>query len=183
MKTTILLGLMGLALAAARLYARPHELRIPLHDGKLELADLSAAACEGIHLPPVEFGSGSINLRGWEGSLFLAAIEHCLRRRIAHQRFRRCVGFLRRSRQASALGRTIEADPACVCGRGEPRSDVRSDESIWSVSPAARRCSEKSRRADSRSGLQCRHGSPDGHHAGRTWLAGRVFLLPGRSGD
>jgi hypothetical protein len=74
MKTGILLGLIGFALTAAPVLANRHELRIPLHDGKLELADLSAAACEGIHLPPVEVG-GSINLRTWRGSFFLAALN------------------------------------------------------------------------------------------------------------
>jgi len=75
MKMGIVLGLTALLWAAGPASASPHEVRVPLHDGKLDWADLSAAACEGIHLPPWQLGHGAISLRGWKGSLFLAALD------------------------------------------------------------------------------------------------------------
>ncbi len=75
MKVTILLGVLGIFSASVPALASPHEIRLPLHDGRLALSDLAAAACEGVHLPAWHAGRGQIDLNGWRGSLFLQALN------------------------------------------------------------------------------------------------------------
>jgi len=75
MKNGILLGIVGSMWMCGVASAAPHDIRVPLHDGKLQWADLAAAACKGVHLPPCHPGNGAISLRGWRGSLFLAALN------------------------------------------------------------------------------------------------------------
>ena len=57
--------------------AKPHEMRIPLHDGKMHLADLSKALCREIHVPGMKLG-GEVDVRGLTGSLFVTAINASL---------------------------------------------------------------------------------------------------------
>lgn len=75
MKLGIICGFLGLLTVGAPAIASPHELRLPLDDGRLDWADLSAAACEGIHLPSWHVGRGQISLKGWRGSLVLQALN------------------------------------------------------------------------------------------------------------
>src|SRR5258708_1351367 len=58
--------------------AAPHEVRVPLHDGKLSLADLSAKLLREIHVPTSHLPAGQINLRGVGGSLFIQAMNRSL---------------------------------------------------------------------------------------------------------
>src|SRR2546421_74282 len=46
-------ALLALICWAAPAHADPHELRIPLHDGKVNVADMSPTLCRELHLPPV----------------------------------------------------------------------------------------------------------------------------------
>ncbi len=64
--------------AALPAQAKPHDARIPLHEGKLHVADLTAAACREIHLPAWQLDAGEINLNGWRGSLFVEAVNASL---------------------------------------------------------------------------------------------------------
>jgi alpha-beta hydrolase superfamily lysophospholipase len=75
MKSRILVVLIGMLALAAPAMADPHELRVPLHDGKLRWADLSATVCQQIHLPRWQIGTGEVSVEGWSGSLFLAALN------------------------------------------------------------------------------------------------------------
>ncbi len=55
-------------------FAAPHDVRIPLQDGKLCVADLMAE----VHVPSLGLGGKEIDLNGWRGSLFLAAMNASL---------------------------------------------------------------------------------------------------------
>lgn len=55
--------------------AAPHDLRIPLHDGRLDWTDLAAVASQGVHLPPFYGGKDEIDLRGWRGAVVLSALN------------------------------------------------------------------------------------------------------------
>lgn len=58
--------------------AVPHEARIPLHNGKLRMADLSAAMLDELHLPTTHLPPGEINLQKLGGSLFVKAVNTSL---------------------------------------------------------------------------------------------------------
>ncbi len=63
--------------AAAGASAAPHEVRVPLRDGRLAMADLIA----GVRLPaPVaaRLPGGTVDLRGFGSSLFVAALDRAL---------------------------------------------------------------------------------------------------------
>jgi triacylglycerol esterase/lipase EstA (alpha/beta hydrolase family) len=75
MKTSVFLAVVGLLWASQLAAAAQHEIRVPLQNGKLELSDLSAVACQGVHLPAWHFGEGEINLQSWRGTVFLAALN------------------------------------------------------------------------------------------------------------
>ena len=73
------------AIAAAVLFmsttvasASPHEARIPLHDGKFRVADLSAELLEDLHLPTTHLPAGEIDVRSFAGSLFVDAMNRSL---------------------------------------------------------------------------------------------------------
>ncbi|MDB5330089.1 MAG: Alpha/beta hydrolase family protein [Phycisphaerales bacterium] len=70
--------LVGWMACAAPALAAPHEVKLPLRDGKLHVADLSAAVCREVHLPAFEIGSGDIDLSGLRGSLFVHAMNAAL---------------------------------------------------------------------------------------------------------
>ena len=71
--------LVMLFMAAGPVVAAPREARVPLRDGKLRTADLSAAICRELRLPAsCAFDCGSVNLRGLRGSLFIAALNESL---------------------------------------------------------------------------------------------------------
>ena len=73
----LILPLLGL-LFAAPARAVTHEVRIPLHDGRLEVADLTAAMCRDVHLPALHLHAGAIDLNGWRGSLAIEGINAAL---------------------------------------------------------------------------------------------------------
>jgi len=68
----------GFSLLASSALAAPHEARVPLHDGRLRLADLSAQLLEEAHLPTTHLPPGEISLRGIGGSLFVEAMNRSL---------------------------------------------------------------------------------------------------------
>jgi pimeloyl-ACP methyl ester carboxylesterase len=70
--------LLSLLLCAAPAIATPREARVPLHDGKLRTADLSAALCRELHLPDCSFSVGEINMSGLRASVFVAALNESL---------------------------------------------------------------------------------------------------------
>lgn len=54
------------------------ELRVPLHDGRLRTADLSAALCRELHLPECKPNVGEMDLRGAVGSQFVQSMNLAL---------------------------------------------------------------------------------------------------------
>ncbi|MDB5290000.1 MAG: lysophospholipase [Phycisphaerales bacterium] len=70
--------LIGWLACATPVLAAPHEVKLPLREGKLHVADLSAAVCREAHLPAFEIGSGEIDLSGLRGSLFVHAMNAAL---------------------------------------------------------------------------------------------------------
>lgn len=69
-------AVIGLGTLSAQ--AKPHELRIPLHDGSLRLSDLSADVLSELHLPTTYELGGSIPMRGLGSSLLIRAMNHSL---------------------------------------------------------------------------------------------------------
>jgi pimeloyl-ACP methyl ester carboxylesterase len=70
--------MMGLLIVAPIASAKPHELHVQLHDGKLRIADLSAEILDAIDLPTTHLPGGEINLNGLGGSLFISAMNKSL---------------------------------------------------------------------------------------------------------
>lgn len=70
-------ALLVLAICQSPVQADPHEARIPLRDGKVHIADLSAAICQEIDLPGLKLG-GDVDISGFTGSLFVAALNASL---------------------------------------------------------------------------------------------------------
>jgi len=68
----------GLASMSAR--AAMHQLRIPLHDSRLETAELSDVLLQKLHLPelPNWMPAGSISMRSVAGNLFVRALDQAL---------------------------------------------------------------------------------------------------------
>ncbi len=60
--------------------ADPHELRLPLRDGRLSTAQLSDALVDRLGIDAPALGSASINVRSVGGSLFVAALNRSLGR-------------------------------------------------------------------------------------------------------
>src|SRR5438094_9346401 len=58
--------------------ASPHECRVPLHDGKLQTADLSRGLLSRVHVSRVTLNLGTIDLNGWRGATFLRALDASL---------------------------------------------------------------------------------------------------------
>lgn len=79
-QTWIAGGLMAVALLLfpAAAAAKPREMRVPLHDGKAQLADVSAALCEGLGITAVRVPGGSLDLNGLKGSNFVAAVDEAM---------------------------------------------------------------------------------------------------------
>src|SRR5262245_55534892 len=75
-------GLLTLVLAAP-LRANPHEARVPLHDGRVDVAEITAAIGEEMHIPGSSWlasrDAGEINLKGLRGSLFVKALNASLK--------------------------------------------------------------------------------------------------------
>ena len=67
-----------LALAAPAAVAAPREARVPLHEGKLRVAELSDALCRELGLPECSWDCGDLDLRGARGSAFVAALNESL---------------------------------------------------------------------------------------------------------
>jgi pimeloyl-ACP methyl ester carboxylesterase len=78
MKSATVALWVALLTTAVPALAQPHELRLPLDNGKLRWADLSAVLCNDLHLPAWRVGKGEINLNGWRGSLFLQGLNASL---------------------------------------------------------------------------------------------------------
>ncbi len=67
-----------LCASATTAFASPHEARIPLHDGKLSLADLSATLLQECHLPTTRLPSGEINFNALRSSILISAMNRSL---------------------------------------------------------------------------------------------------------
>jgi pimeloyl-ACP methyl ester carboxylesterase len=76
----IVAWLVGLIFAASGTAARAagYDVAIPLHNGKIELSDLSAEICRQMHLPAFPLGQGSIKVKGITGSLFVQSLNAAL---------------------------------------------------------------------------------------------------------
>jgi len=63
-------------------FADVHQLRVPLKDGKLHLADVAATLSSDLHLPDEVANTlraaGTLNVRGIGGALCVAALNHSL---------------------------------------------------------------------------------------------------------
>src|SRR5690348_16311337 len=70
------MGLGWMAGAGAR--AAVHELDVPLENGKLRCDDLTAAFLKKLHLPGVGYGSLSLDLKEYERSDFICALNKSL---------------------------------------------------------------------------------------------------------
>lgn len=66
------------AALAATARAAPHEVRIPLRDGKLHTPDLAAAICREMRLPAFNLPGGDIDVSGLGGSLFIRGVNAAL---------------------------------------------------------------------------------------------------------
>jgi pimeloyl-ACP methyl ester carboxylesterase len=78
LRNALVASLLALLLVAAPAPAAMHEARIPLHDGRLQTSDLTSALLNKCHVHGVELDAGSINLRGFAGSLFVQALNASL---------------------------------------------------------------------------------------------------------
>ena len=58
--------------------AAPHEARVPLHDGRLESADLTAVLLNDLHIRGVSLDVGTIDLNGLGGATFVRAVDAAL---------------------------------------------------------------------------------------------------------
>ncbi len=59
--------------------AEPHEARVALHEGRLNMGELSQALESRLHLPTLDLGTdASIDLKGLGGSLFIKALNRSL---------------------------------------------------------------------------------------------------------
>ena len=67
-----------LLVIAAPAFGSPHDVRIPLHEGRLHVADLTAAVCRETHLPAFHMSSAEIDLNGWKESLLIEGINSAL---------------------------------------------------------------------------------------------------------
>jgi len=79
LKRSLWVGLLGVLLSSAAL-ATPREQRVPLKDGNLHVADLSAAVCRNMDLPGLRVGSGDVPMHGAKGELFIDAVNLSLGR-------------------------------------------------------------------------------------------------------
>src|SRR4051794_6910745 len=59
-------------------FATVREARVPLKDGKLRTADLSAAICRELGMPKCSLDVGEINVAGFRGSLFVEGVNQAL---------------------------------------------------------------------------------------------------------
>jgi pimeloyl-ACP methyl ester carboxylesterase len=69
----------AVALAPVAASASPHEARVPLHDGKLDSAELSRTLLEDLHVRGVALDVGSLDLSGWAGATFVRALDASLK--------------------------------------------------------------------------------------------------------
>jgi pimeloyl-ACP methyl ester carboxylesterase len=67
--------ILALLICAGSAAASTREVRVPLKDGKLHVADFSAAVCRTMSLPGLPLGSGDIDLGTSKGTLFLQAVN------------------------------------------------------------------------------------------------------------
>jgi pimeloyl-ACP methyl ester carboxylesterase len=79
LKRTLWVGLLGILLSSACL-AAPREQRVPLKDGNLHVADLSAAICHSMDLPGFRVGSGDVPMHSAKGELLIDAVNLSLGR-------------------------------------------------------------------------------------------------------
>lgn len=80
MRQYLALGSLFLAgvLVSAPAEAKPYEVRIALHEGRLRVAEVSAAICGQLHLPPLRLGVGEVKVSGLAGSLFVQSLSAAL---------------------------------------------------------------------------------------------------------
>src|SRR5688572_22961340 len=70
--------LLPLIAFAAPAFATIREARIPLKDGKLRTADLSAAICREMGMPRCAVNVGEVDLSGLGGALWVTALNESL---------------------------------------------------------------------------------------------------------
>lgn len=76
--SALTLLLFTLPVVAPAAMAAPHEARVALRNGTLDLGDLTAALCRELRLPECELGTGRITLEGVRGSLLVTAMNEAL---------------------------------------------------------------------------------------------------------
>ncbi|HEX4794368.1 MAG TPA: hypothetical protein VH370_11280 [Humisphaera sp.] len=67
--------LLGLVLAGACVAAAPREQRVPLKQGTLHVADLSAAVCHEMDLPGLSLASGDVVINSPQGAQLIDAVN------------------------------------------------------------------------------------------------------------
>jgi pimeloyl-ACP methyl ester carboxylesterase len=67
-----------LALPAASVSAKPHEVRMTLKDGKVPLSDLADSLCRELGVTSVHVPVGNLDVSGLKGSNFVAAVNESL---------------------------------------------------------------------------------------------------------
>ena len=55
--------------------ANTRDVRVPLKNGKLHVADLSAAVCHAMDLPSLHLGHGDLKINSVEGRFFVEAVN------------------------------------------------------------------------------------------------------------
>jgi len=69
------IGLALLLSTALPTLANTRDVRVPLKNGKLHVADLSAAVCHAMDLPSLHLGHGDLKVNSVEGRLFVEAVN------------------------------------------------------------------------------------------------------------
>jgi pimeloyl-ACP methyl ester carboxylesterase len=75
MRAVVLAGVLAFASAAM---AEVHTVRIPLRDGKIGSGTLTAALCEKMNLPAIDFGGVTVDLSSFRGGLLIKALNTSL---------------------------------------------------------------------------------------------------------
>src|SRR6185437_3065926 len=74
------IGLALLLFSALPALANTRDVRVPIKNGKLHVADLSAALCNAMDLPSLHLGHGDLKINSVEGRLFVEAVNASLGR-------------------------------------------------------------------------------------------------------
>lgn len=75
----VIAGICGLLIVSSNVaQAVPHTVSLPLHDGKLQLADLTATLCDQWHLPAIRSGKTTVDLTSLKGTQYVAGLNDAL---------------------------------------------------------------------------------------------------------